>query len=202
MIGYYTEEQEKARKEQLKGYYTDEKEPEQNTISPMKLYPDLELVPASLVRRPHIVLWCFFYIIVLGFITSLLLDIPDIIYECKDFFGDLFYKFEDFDLIAGIVVVSVLDIVWSICFFKKILCLSKDAKGGYKKLVKEADYVSGNRGLCVFLKDMKFGVIKLWSCRVVIPPTYNYMEWETYGKVLRVKKDGRAFLIDIYGNEV
>lgn len=176
MIGYFTKEQENARKEQLKGYYTDEKELEQNTTSPMKLYPNLKLVPVSLVRRPYIFLW-WALIIVLAFALLLILG----------------------------WVGLMLSVLCGVLLFKKVLYMPRDSKGGYKKLVKEVDYLSGERGfrqLCIFLKDMKFGVIKLWSCCVVIPPTYSFMEWEIYGKILRVKKDGRAFLIDIYGNEV
>lgn len=197
MIGYFTKEQEKARKEQLKGYYTDEKELEQNATSPIELYPNLKLVPASLVCRPgcHIVLWWILYLVVLASLVGYIITCLTVtIHNWNMYLG-----WELSIIFISVALAISLCTLWGKLIYKKIL---HHPNSGYEKLVKEADYVSGNRGLCVFLKDEEFGVIKLWGCRVVIPPTYSYMEWEIYGKILRVKKDGRAFLIDIYGNEV
>lgn len=108
---------------------------------------------------------------------------------------------QDFTVLGIVLIIisAVLIFLWGKFYYKKILL---HPHGGHKKLVKEADYVSGNRGFCIFVKNNCFGLIKLWRGQVFVPPIYDYMEWETHNKFLRVKKEGRAFLIDIYNNEV
>lgn len=164
--------------------------------SMMKLYPELRLVPTSLVRRSGLVWWWILYIFVL-----LALMFSWVV---------LIFSIIDVDWLIGLwipllVISVILCVWWAISIYKKILRPPLDSRGGYKKLVKEADYISGERGLrglCIFVKDERFGVIKLWDCTVFVPPVYDYMEWETPDKLLRVMKDGRTFLIDIYNNEV
>lgn len=168
----------------LKGGVSDEID---ETTSIMKLYPKLRLVPASWVRRSGLFGWWVLYIFVLlvlaYFFAACIVGICDDINE----------------LWIPLLVLSVGLILWGNLFHKKML---RHPRGGYKKLITEADYVSGNRGLCIFVKNKRFGLIKLWNYTVFVPPIYDYMEWETRNKYLRVKKEGRAFLIDIYNNEV
>jgi len=162
---------------------------ENNEIkSIMKRYPELKLAPTSLVCRPGLVGWWFLYIFIFFVIGFWLF--PGIL------------AIDDGDETLGIIIIFVsvaMAVFWGVIFYKKIL---RHPHGGHKKLVKEADYVSGNRGLCIFVKNNRFGLMKLWGCKVYVPPVYDYMEWEAPNKLLRVKKDGRTFLIDIYNNEV
>lgn len=158
------------------------------TTSIMELYPNLNLVPTSLIRRSGLFGWWLLYIfVILASIALLVIGIVILAAE-GDEIGIPF--------IVGGVVMSVL---WGIWFYKKIL---HHPYGGYKKLIKEANYVSGNRGLCVFVKNNCFGLIHLWSYRIFVPAIYDHMEWKPRDKYLRVKKGGRQFLIDIYNNEV
>ena len=106
----------------------------------MKLYPELNLVPATLVRRTGLAWWWILYIFVsLALLFSLLVGV---------------FLTIDVHVAAGIPVIIagiILLILWNRLFYKReIWC---HPHGGHKNLIKEADYVSGKRGLCIFVKN-------------------------------------------------
>lgn len=95
------------------------------------------------------------------------------------------------------IILSIVALLHLILFYRGILW---HPKGGYKKLVSVADYVVDESGMTIFVKDRKFGLMKMGSFRVMIPAQYDTMEWEQRGELLRVSKGDSKFLIDIYNN--
>lgn len=79
---------------------------------------------------------------------------------------------------------------------------------GYAHL---ADYVCTNIventfQYVVFVKDRKFGICnypKLFlKAKVMVPPIYDKLSWKKRNKILYAIKDGKEWLIDVYGNKL
>ena len=75
---------------------------------------------------------------------------------------------------------------------------------GVRGLVEFADYVCTNYVYTMFVKNRKFGVMEnggLFSgYKVIIPAEYDKLTWKKRNNILIAEKDGKQFLIDIYGN--
>lgn len=93
--------------------------------------------------------------------------------------------------------------VFSVGIFLVILGYVFRKKGHPIKTV--ADYVSKNmkfgrrKGLIIFVKNRKFGVLKLGFNEIYVSPEYDKLSWRNKN-ILIAKKDSTEFLIDIYGN--
>ena len=76
-----------------------------------------------------------------------------------------------------------------------------------RSLKKFVDYLSGKRGagkqkkMRIFVKNRKFGVLRKGLYKVFVPAEYDKLSWRGK-KILDAEKDGRHFIIDIYGNEL
>lgn len=88
-----------------------------------------------------------------------------------------------------------------------LLIMGFVGRAKHRSLKKFADYLSGKRGvgrqkkMRIFVKNRKFGVLRKGLYKVFAPAEYDKLSWR--GKnILDAEKDGRHFVIDVYGNEL
>lgn len=54
----------------------------------------------------------------------------------------------------------------------------------------------------IFVKNGKFGVLEYVHYEVTLPAQYDYLEWHTKNKYLKVTANGDTFIMDVYGKKL
>lgn len=65
-----------------------------------------------------------------------------------------------------------------------------------------ADYIQSKKGITIFVRNRKFGILNNRNHKVLVPAEYDKLSWLQMKKTLRAYKDGETYVIDINNNRL
>ena len=150
----------------------------------LEKFPQYGFQPTSLCnKRPAGRKWlCGFLIPIELFATTYTID--GIVYAISWELDMLFLWIYGF--IIGITIV-VLTIRWLV---------------RTPRIASIADYIQSKKGITIFVRDSKWGILNNRNHKVLVPAVYDKLSWLQMKKTLRAYKDGETYVIDINNNRL
>lgn len=170
----------------------------------MELYPEYNLIPTTIFKlKPYMMYTIFFVLFSILYLFFALYafvgGISMFVYEQWHGHNEECYLFLG---VGGLIALIIYYAIW----LKKEYLLSPNHYRKRKKRLFEYDYIqsyTSRREQYVFIvKNQQFGLYDVKRIKIQLMPDYELLSWKTKGEILNATKNGRQFLIDVYGNEL
>lgn len=168
----------------------------ENTQSILEKYPEYGFKPTSLHnKRASGRKWLLALYIFLGIIGGVYLISGVVALFVYIIIG---LEEDQADSIGGITSLVLFIAVYMPLFLAKIILWYR--KGILSSLF--ADYIQTKGKMRFFVKDGKFGLVKVSNYKILVPANYDKLTWNQRYETIMATLNGTSFLIDVHNNRL